>query len=481
MRFVGALVLIVFGLLPQAVFAQPPAAPKGAAGADAAVDPKAETILKEIDALNAYQSPNLPLKTEKQYAHTVKELEPFHHVEPFKTHFLTQLEVTGPGRSLPEPTNLKSVKIGFLGPLYPTVSAATGGKSHEEILGKKMHQGSLLAIEEANARGGYLKRKLPFELVTSNDNGLWGSSANEIIKQTYKDGVWAILGTIDGANSHIAIRVALKCEILMMNSGDTDPTFIETNIPWVARCIGDDRQMNYILVDYMYRKAGFKRAGIIRASNRYGRFGVREISDASRRLEHPIIVEMAYKVGMEDYSLELERLKSANLDVVIHWGDAADGAKILNQMREMGMTQPFVACDRCVSEDFVRIAGKNAEGVICAYPWNPDRQDPVCLDFRKRFQARFHEEPETYAAHAFDGMNMLIWAIQNAGLNRTKVRDLVAYRMEPWHGVTGEIRFSPVLDDVGEVFLARRENGRWKYYSREELGVPRTAAHETHR
>ena len=159
---------------------------------------------------------------------------------------------------------------------------------------------------------------------------------------------------------------------------------------------------------------------------------------------------------------------------MIHWGDAVDGAKILNQMREMGMNQPFVACDRCVSDEFVRIAGKNAEGVICAYPWNPDRQDPLYLDFRNRFRARFHEEPETYAAHAYDGMNMLIWAIQNAGLNRAKIRDLIAYRMEPWQGVTGEIRFSPVLDDVGEVFLARRENGKWKYYTREQLGVPRT-------
>ena len=145
------------------------------------------------------------------------------------------------------------------------------------------------------------------------------------------------------------------------------------------------------------------------------------------------------------------------------------------------MNQPFVACDRCVSDEFVRIAGKNAEGVICAYPWNPDRQDPLYLDFRKRFQARFHEEPETYAAHAFDGMNMLIWGIQNAGLNRTKIRDLIAYRMEPWPGVTGEIRFSPVLDDVGEVFLARRENGKWKYHTREDLGVPRTAAREAPR
>ena len=131
----------------------------------------------------------------------------------------------------------------------------------------------------------------------SNDNGLWGASGNEIIKMAYDQHVWAILGTIDGANSHIAIRVALKAEVAMMNSGDTDPTFIETNIPWVFRCIGDDRQMGYLLVDFLYRKLGFERVGIIRASNRYGRFGVREVRDGSRRMERPITLEMAYRLG----------------------------------------------------------------------------------------------------------------------------------------------------------------------------------------
>ena len=47
--------------------------------------------------------------------------------------------------------------------------------------------------------------------------------------------------------------------------------------------------MNYLLVDYLYRKLDFKRVGIIRASNRYGRFGVREINDGSRRLGRPIV------------------------------------------------------------------------------------------------------------------------------------------------------------------------------------------------
>jgi ABC-type branched-subunit amino acid transport system substrate-binding protein len=281
------------------------------------------------------------------------------------------------------------------------------------------------------------------------------------------------LGTIDGANSHIAIRVALKAEIAMMNSGDTDPTFIETNIPWVFRCIGDDRQMGYLLVDYLYRTLGLTRVGIIRASNRYGRFGVREIKDGSRRLGHPVILEMAYPVGGGDFRLQLERLNAANVEAVVHWGDAADGAHILNQMRAMGMQQPYYACDRCVSDEFLEIAGENAEGVLCGYPWNPTREDAELEAFREVYRECYGAEPDTYAAHAYDGMGMLIWAIQTAGLNRAKIRDVLAHRANPYKGVTGVIPFSACLDDLGEVFLARVENGEWKYYSRQDLDIPR--------
>ncbi|MDP6634158.1 MAG: ABC transporter substrate-binding protein [Phycisphaerae bacterium] len=444
----------------------------GLPGAGAAVDPDMRDVIDKINSVGPYEVPQLKLKRTRTYAQGAREVEPFRHVKPYKTHFLRQMEYTGPARAIPEPKNVKSVKIGFIGPIESTVSVATGGKSHEEILGRKMLQGARLAIEQANARGGYLKRKIPFELVISNDNGLWGASGNEIIKMAYKDKVWAIMGTIDGANTHIAIRVALKAEVPMMNSGDSDPTLVETNIPWIARCVGDDRKQGYLLVSYLYRKLGFKRVGIIRASNRYGRFGVREIIDGSRRMGNPIPLEMAYEVGGEDFSLQLDRLKRANVEAIVHWGDAADGANILNQMRKMGMKHPYFACDRCVSDEFAKIAGANASGVICTYPWNPNRKDKKLDAFRAAFGKRFSEAPETYACHAYDGMNMVLWAVQTAGLNRAKIRDVLAHRGKPWPGVTGDIPLSAVLDDMGEVFLAKRENNKWKYYSRKDLRIP---------
>jgi hypothetical protein len=69
-------------------------------------------------------------------------------------------------------------------------------------------------------------------------------------------------------------------------------------------------------------------------------------------------------------------------------------------------------------------------------------------------------------------MSMIIWAIQHAGLNRAKIRDLIAHRPTAFQGVTGPIPLSACLDDLGEVFLARVENGDFKYYSREDLQIP---------
>ena len=74
---------------------------------------------------------------------------------------------------------------------------------------------------------------------------------------------------------------------------------------------------------------------------------------------------------------------------------------------------------------------------------------------------------------------MLIWAIQTAGLNRAKIRDVLAYRTEPFPGVTGDIPLSSAMDDAGEVFLTRRENGQWNYLLPRRTRHPARQGHRT--
>jgi ABC-type branched-subunit amino acid transport system substrate-binding protein len=406
-------------------------------------------------------------KETDKYGRTPDRYVPFgKFTKPYKQFFLDPLEYRGYGRELPEPGQVDSVKIGFLGPIEPTVSVATGGVSHEENLGRKMLQGAKLAIEQANTRGGY-GGKIPYQLVVRNDNGLWGASGNEIIHLAYKDNVRAILGTIDGANSHIAIRVALKAEIPMMNTGDTDPTFTETAIPWVFRVITDDRQMCYLLADFVFKKLKLTRVAALRANNRYGRISIDEFRDAATRSGHPFLAELNYPVGDTDFTPQLKRIKSLNPEAVITYGDAAESAVILRQMRAMGMNQWFIGSDRMVSPEFIENAGENIGKVAAGYPYSPGSGDPRYLEFKRLFIKRFGETPETYAAHAYDGMCMLIEAIEKGGLNRAKIRDELA-KMKHYDGVTGKKEFDATFNNISPAALAVLEKGRWVFYSPEE-------------
>ena len=111
--------------------------------------------------------------------------------------------------------------------------------------------------------------------------------------------------------------------------------------------------------------------------------------------------------------------------------------------------------------------------MVAAYPWNPSRQDARLERFRAAYRARFGAEPDTYAAHAYDGMNLMLWSINVAGLNRAKIRDLIAYLPHPWPGVTGDIVLSACLDDVGDTYLAEYGDDGWKFLSRADLKIPR--------
>jgi ABC-type branched-subunit amino acid transport system substrate-binding protein len=397
------------------------------------------------------------------YGDTPAELVPYgRFTEPYKTFFLEPNEYRGYGRHIPEPGNVDTVKIGFLGPIEATVSVATGGASHEEPLGRKMLQGAQLAIEHANARGGYRGSKTPFELIVRNDNGLWGASGNEIVDLAYKENVWAILGTIDGANSHIAIRVALKAEVPMMNTGDTDPTFVETAIPWVCRNITDDRQMSYRLADYVFGTLGLTRVAALRANNRYGRISIDEFRDAATRLGHPFLAEINYQLGDTDFTAQLERIKALDPEAVITWGDSEESALILEQMRAVGMGQLFIGSDRMVTAEFLEAAGHGAVNVIAGYPYNPESRDPKHVDFIEHFTARFGEPPETYAAHAYDGMAQIIDAIERGGLNRALIRDEMM-AVKTWHGVTGEKVYDAICSNRSPAVLAKVKNGSWTF------------------
>ncbi|WP_346861846.1 ABC transporter substrate-binding protein [uncultured Draconibacterium sp.] len=389
------------------------------------------------------------------YGNTPDSVFPYNNFQKaYKYHFVEPIEFHGAGREKPEPTNLDEVRIGFLGPL---------DNSPLVPLGQQMLNGSLLAIEEANAAGGY--KGIPYKLMEHNDVGLWGAAANEVIKMD-DEGVWVWLGSIDDIVSHVALRATLKTEMMMVCTGDPDPTFTETNIPWVIRVISDDRQSGYALADYIYNQKGHDRVAVIRTNSRYGRVGVMEFAGVAVRLGHPIRMEERFNEGETDFKMQLENIKKSNPDAILIWASANESALILKQLREMGMEQPVYGSDRMVSSQFMELAGDVANGVVTTCQYNPNADNPALKQFHAAYTKRFGVEPEVFAAHAYDGMNLILKAVEEVGLNRVLIRDVLSdlKTFQGYEGVTGKIVFDASWNDIGEIFMAEVENGEFKFF-----------------
>lgn len=375
------------------------------------------------------------------------------YLKAYKYHFLTPIEFYGAGREKLPPTDLNEVRIGFLGPLEGSIIVS---------LGQQMLNGSLLAIEEANSKGGY--KGIPFKLMVHNDVGLWGAAANEVVKMD-DEKVWAWLGSIDDIVSHVAIRATLKVEIANVNTGDPDPTFTETNIPWVIRTIPDDRQSSYMLVDRIYRKDKHSRVAVMRANNRYGRVGTLHFNRSATRIGFPVIIEERFNDGETDFKERLERIKKTSPDAILIWGNAKESALILQQLRDLDMDQPVYASDRIVNPEFLKLAGNLAEGIVTTCQYNPDSDDPKLKAFKASYIKRFGMEPDVFAVHAFDGMNILIEAVKKAGLNRVLIRDVLTDNktFQGYQGASGPVIFDGTWNNVRPIFIAEIINGKFKF------------------
>ncbi|MCD6544668.1 MAG: ABC transporter substrate-binding protein [Flavobacteriaceae bacterium] len=388
------------------------------------------------------------------YGNTPDKVFPYNNFQKaYIYHFIEPIQFYGAGREKLPPKDLKEVRIGFLGPLEGSAIVS---------LGKQMLNGSALAIEEANKKGGY--NGIPFKLMVHNDVGLWGAAANEVVKMN-DEKVWAWLGSIDDIVSHVALRATLKMEMMMVNTGDPDPTFTETNIPWLIRVISDDRQSGYALATYIFEKMKHDRVAVMRANNRYGRVGIMEYSGVAVRLGHPMMIEERFEDGETDFEMQLKKIKKASPDAILIWGNAKESALILKQIRKMGMKQPVYGSDRIVSSEFLDIAGQDAEGVVSTSPYNPEADIPELKAFQTNYFKRFGQKPDVFAAHAYDGMNLIIKAIHKVGLNRVLIRDVLSdlKTFQGYQGITGEIILDGSWNDIGKIWMAKVQNGKFNY------------------
>ena len=294
-----------------------------------------------------------------------------------------------------------AIKIGGIGPL-------TGGAA---IYGNAVKNGTELAVEEINAQGG-----LQFELNFQDDENDPEKSLNAY--NNLKDwGMQALLGTVTTQPClTVAPETAADNMFLLTPSASAADVIKEDNAFQV--CFTDPNQ-GVASADYIAENGLATKIAIIYDSSDAYSSGVHDKfkeEAATKGLE--IVADEAFTADNKtDFSVQVQKAKSSGAELVFLPIYYSEANLIIQEMNKQGCTASIFGCDGL--DGLLTIEGADTslfEGVMLLTPFAADAQDEKTQNFVSKYEEKYGETPNQFAADAYDGVYAILAACEQGGV-----------------------------------------------------------------
>jgi branched-chain amino acid transport system substrate-binding protein len=306
----------------------------------------------------------------------------------------------------------------------------------EASFGQQSHKGLTLAIEEINAAGGVLGRKI--ELISEDNQTKSGESATAVQKLISRDKVIALVGEVSSGRSLEAAPIAQKAKIPMIAPAATSPDVTKKG-DYIFRVCFIDPFQGTVMAKFAKDDLKARKVAILSSvSNAYS-VGLAKFFKATFVAGGgEVASEKNFSEGDKDFRGQLTAVKAAGVDAVFVPSYYTEAALIVRQARELGITVPFFGGDGWEAPQLLEIGGAAMEGCFYSTHFSPENRAPVVQNFVKKFKARWdNETPDAFAALGYDTAYVLTGALQRAGsTDGAKLRDQLALTKD-FPGVTG--------------------------------------------
>jgi branched-chain amino acid transport system substrate-binding protein len=337
----------------------------------------------------------------------------------------------------------------------------------EASFGQMSHHGTELAIDELNARGGVLGRKL--QLLTEDDQSKQGEAKTIARKLISRDGVVALLGEVASGRSLEAAPVCQENHIPQISPSSTNPKVTQIG-DYIFRVCFIDPLQGRVLARFAQKTLKVKRVAVLTdAANTYSVGLATFFKEAFTAAGGMIVDEQKYSGGDKDFNAQLTTIKAAAPEAIFIPGYYQDVGLIALQARQLGLTVPLFGGDGWESQDLVSIGGTAVEGTYFSTHFSPEESSPVVQDFVKKFQAKYGVMPDAMAALGYDSAMLLADAFTRAGTtDGPKVRDALAATRD-FPGITGQITIDEHRDAKKPLVILQVKGGKFKLI--EQIGA----------
>jgi len=333
----------------------------------------------------------------------------------------------------------------------------------EASFGQQSHKGLTLAIEELNAAGGVLGKKL--ELITEDNQTKPGESATAVKKLISRDKVVALIGEVASGRSLEAAPIAQAAKIPMIAPAATNPKVTQTG-NYIFRVCFIDPFQGTVMAKFAQTDLKAKKVAVLSSvSNAYSVGLAKFFKETFTTNGGTIVSEKNFSEGDKDFRAQLTAVKAAGADAVFVPSYYTEAALIARQARDLGINVPFFGGDGWVADQLLEIGGEALNGCYYSTHFSPENQDPVVQAFVKKFKARWgaNENPDAFAALGYDAAYVLVDAIKRAGSTEgPKLRNALA-ATQNFAGVTGVTNIDGNRDASKPAAIIAIKNGKLEF------------------
>ncbi len=332
----------------------------------------------------------------------------------------------------------------------------------DATFGISSHEGTLMAIEEINAAGGVLGKKI--ELITEDTQCKAGEPATVVNKLITRDNVVAVLGEVASSRSLEAAPICQQNKIPMISPSSTNPDVTKTG-DYIFRVSFIDPFQGTVMANFATRTLKAKRVAVFTdVKSDYSKGLAKFFKERFKANGGEIVVELDYNGGDKDFKAQLTAIKAAHPDGVFVPGYYTECALISVQAKELGLNVPLFGGDGWESSVLFEIGGKAVEGNYLSTHYSPEVGTELSRKFVANYKQRWHgKTPDALAACGYDSALVLADAIRRAGTTEsTKLRDAIAATKD-FPAVTGKITLNENRDAVKSAVILEIKNGRYQY------------------
>jgi branched-chain amino acid transport system substrate-binding protein len=330
------------------------------------------------------------------------------------------------------------------------------------VSGTNFRDGAVLAIDEINARGGILGRKISAPQSDTQSNP--GVSRAQVQK-AIDSNPYVILGPVFSGSVKVNMVLAQRAEVPQITGAEA-ADITQMGNPYIFRTSFGQQMSMPKIANYVRDGLKAKTVAVLWVNNDFGKGGrdtfVKEM--AARNIK--VVADVSTESGQVDFAADVVKVKSANADAIFVYTNEEESARFLREARKQGVKTPLIGETTLLGQKVIELAGDAANGVRGHVGLTVDAPVASVLAFRERFFKRYNYLPDHNGLKGYTG----VYAVKHATEKIGKFdRKLLAKTM---HGLTIKPEQEPGIlmeatwDDNGDIdrisFLAEVIDGKQK-------------------